>query len=173
MAVLTLSAEQAELMAEKVAWRLGGIMEEGSTGWEADDLLETLEKVDPLRAALTELREEKTMADLALLREVAAETLGNSRDSAGDALSTIHHVKAGRIVEYRTFENEAPEAIIEREEGTAAREAAEAATAQEVVWAVSHAEIEIKAAEGDPRARESLATQKRWDEENRKLAAAS
>ena len=169
---LKLTKEQADLMVDKAAWRLGGILESAACDWEAEALLGALKKADPLREAIRELSEERSMADLDLLSELAVEASSNGREGAGEALSTIHQVKAGRIVEFQV-DHETPEEIIEREQARADEEAADAAVARSIIWALRAAESETKAAEGDPRAAELVRTQEQWDEENRKLAEAS
>jgi hypothetical protein len=165
---LTLTKEQADLMAEEIAAKLSGVMEGPSE--DAGELLKACGEMEPFRVALEELREKQTVADLDLLRRIAAEALSAHRESAGDALASIRHVKAGRIVEHQSEKGESPEEIIAREQTRAEVDAEGAALAQTIVWAVRHAEAESKAAEGDRLARESVATQERWDEENRKLA---
>jgi len=170
---LILTPEQADLMAEEIGWKLGAIMESAGNNWEPESLLKACEAIDPLRAAIRELVEKRAAEDLALLGGIAGEALSNHRDSAGHALSTIHQVKAGRIVEFRTSDAETPEEIIKREQADAELFAEKAALAHAVVWAVQHAEAAAEAAEGDPRAKESLAAHERWADENRQLAEAS
>jgi hypothetical protein len=172
MATITLSAEQADLIAEEIASRLGGVRETAGNYWEPNPLLEACEKIDPLRSALLELDAERTMVDLELLGEVALEALRNNRESAGGALSVIHHVKAGRVVEQQTSDAKTPDEIIAGAQAEADCAARKASLAQAVIWAIGHAESEVKAAEGDPRAAESVATHERWAKENQQLAEA-
>lgn len=168
MARVKLNEGQAKLLTQELADRIEGIMESATVN--DADVLQAVDQLPPLAAALRELQDTAATDNLSLLREAAVTVTNNGRHDAGHALLIAGRVEAGAVVEWRYSKDETAAEAIERYEEEAKRHAADATAGWLVIQAIDRIEQEDRAAAGDPRAREGLRELERWDEENAALA---
>ncbi len=169
-ATIALEPEQAELIARRLSVRAEEDLEEALlAGLGVDALLEVWDGLVPCIATMRSLRLERTVRDHELVREVAAEALADYRDLIGHDTIVGHRMAAGEVVQWRVVEDESPSEAIRRRRSEVEKHVRGATTAMLVLEAVEAHELRVKAARGNLQAKASLATRRRWAEENRRL----